>query len=82
MVALGEDAVAYERGTPVGLRFQGLGCGGLGVKGKGWWERGKRFYLSQCINEMVFESQPPPQNRQLIVYLVNVNNKLTILWGS
>ena len=39
-------------------------------------------YLTQSISYMVSLKSPPPQNRQLIVLLVLVNNKLTILWGS
>ena len=41
-----------------------------------------RFYLTQCINQMVLESQLPPKNVNLWFQLVTVNNKLTILWGS
>jgi hypothetical protein len=42
----------------------------------------RRFYLTQCIYELVLDSQLPHKTVKLIFQLVKVNNKLTILWGS
>ena len=44
-----------------------------------WRERG--FHLTQCLNRVVLESRLPHKKSQLI-FLVTVNNKSTILWGS
>jgi hypothetical protein len=40
------------------------------------------FYLTECINQMVLESQLPHTIVNLLSYLVIENNKLTILFGS
>ena len=39
-------------------------------------------YLTECVNQMAWESQLPQKNVNLFFQLVIVNNKLTILWGS
>ena len=39
-------------------------------------------YLTQCIDQMVFESQFPHKTVNLLLQLVIVNNELTDLWGS
>ena len=42
----------------------------------------QRTCLTQCIYQIVLESQLPHTIVKLIFELVLVNNKLTILWGS
>ena len=37
------------------------------------------LYITQCINQMVGESQPP---HKIVNLLAIVNSKLTILWGN
>jgi hypothetical protein len=41
-----------------------------------------RAYLTQCINSMVLESQPPDKIVNMLFQLVTVNNKFTIFGGS
>ena len=41
-----------------------------------------QVYLTECIYQLVLESQLPHKTVNLIFSSVIVNNKLTILWGS
>jgi len=43
---------------------------------------GVGYYLTECVEQLVLESQPPRNPVNLISYLEMVNNKLTILWES
>jgi hypothetical protein len=50
----------------------------------GWLTEEKRLYLTyltQCINEMVLQSQLLHKIVNQLFCLAIVNNKLTILWG-
>ena len=40
------------------------------------------LHLTQCINQMVLESQPPHQSVNLLFTITNSNDKLTIWLGS
>ena len=42
---------------------------------------GDRSYLTQCIHQLVLESQLPHKTVNLMFELVTVNNKLTICGG-
>jgi len=42
----------------------------------------QQLHLTQCINQMVFESQLPNKTVKLLFTLSFLYNKLMILWGS
>ena len=42
----------------------------------------KQLDLTECINQMVLESQLPHKIVNLLFIITNKNSKLTVLWGS
>ena len=41
-----------------------------------------RFYLTECIHQLVLENHPPLKTVTLLFTLTDLNIKLTTLWGS
>jgi hypothetical protein len=42
----------------------------------------KRTYLTECINQLVLESQLLHKTVNLLLTISDENKKLTLLWGS
>ena len=58
----------------------GIGAENYNNPARKW--RGERSYLTQCIHLSVSESQLPHKTVNFIFWLVIINKKSTILWGS
>ena len=46
-----------------------------------WALMAQQCFLTQCINQMVLESQLPHKIMNLLFHLIIVLHKLMILWG-
>jgi hypothetical protein len=51
-------------------------------KSSHWKRPGSQAYITECIHQLVLESQLPHEFVNLLFILVIVNDKLTDFWGS
>ena len=65
------------RHAPSLFSHVGVQDGGFGV-----WGSGLRVHLTECMNSLVLESQPPHKVVNLSFTIADLNNKFEVLWGS